>query len=148
MHAEVSVLTYIQASWVEKKVERKRNLAKNTKKHTGEQAHLSSEQSVSKRSKSTNLLHRHPLKMAKPTEDDDSCEKHLKALESEMNKEKPRDSILLPLMKSTFTIRISTMQDEDCTVSEVVSTYGALSHPSVVSYLFILRILQKHLEQG
>ena len=52
------------------------------------------------------LLSQYPLKMYS------SLDSHLKDLEVEMKKAKPREGVLLPLMKSTFLSRRSWKIDE------------------------------------
>lgn len=67
-------------------------------------------------------------------DDAHSVAEHNKALVEEMKKSKPRDSILLPLMKSTFSDRRIFVQNDATTVNEILKVYPALARPSVVSY--------------
>ena len=58
----------------------------------------------------------------------------MSALNAEMKKEKPRDPLLLPLMKSTYAVRRSFIQNEDQSVLDILERYEALSRPAVVSH--------------
>lgn len=96
-------------------VERVRNVIKHDRKRMPSSASSPSE--ATKRSKLSpearkkdSLLRRYPTR-AQFTEDASSIESHLSAITSELEKGKPRDSVLLPLMKSTYPSRrlFSTM---------------------------------------
>ena len=64
---------------------------------------------------------------------DDACsiEWHKKAIEEESKKSKPGDSVLLPLMKSTFQARRMFIQAK---VEGTLQSFPTLSRPAVVSY--------------
>lgn len=51
----------------------------------------------------------------------------------EMKKSKPRDAILLPVMKSTFQDRRIFIQNDAKSVRESLEVYPALNRPAVVS---------------
>ena len=55
-----------------------------------------------------------------------------------MRKAKPRDSLLLPLMKSTYHDRRIFIQNDAATVSEILDSYPALRRPAVVSQVVVL----------
>lgn len=102
----------LQQSLEDKMVERVRNVIKHDRKRMPSSASSPSE--ATKRSKLSpearkkdSLLRRYPTR-AQFTEDASSIESHLS---SELEKGKPRDSVLLPLMKSTYPSRrlFSTM---------------------------------------
>ena len=123
----------LQASWIDKMVERKRNLQKNAKKRSslGETSHP-----ASKKSKISGLQQRYPLTFTLPTdEDDESIKRHTKALDEEMARDKPRDHLLLPLMKSTFYARRMVILNDEQPVSDLLKEFGALKRISVVSVL-------------
>ena len=65
-------------------------------------------------------------------EDSRSVAEHAKALNGEMKKPKPRDSVLLPLMKYTFHDRRIFVQNDAASVTEIVDTYPALARPAMV----------------
>lgn len=69
-------------------------------------------------------------------EDSDSVKQHMKALEKEMSKSTPRDSVLLPLLKSTFGERRMFIINEASSVLEIKEKYPALTRPISVSYLY------------
>ena len=76
----------------------------------------------------------YPIKSQQGVLDDpQSLQGHLKALETELKKAKPRQSIVLPLMKSTFSSRHKWILDTEVTIDSALKKYPALSRPSVVS---------------
>ena len=80
--------------------------------------HETATEGPSKKLKPSSLMHRYPIKLHKPSaEDEEGIEKQMDALQAEMVKERPRDVLLLPLMKSTFSARRSVIQNEDQPVS-------------------------------
>lgn len=66
------------------------------------------------------------------------------AMVEEMKKAKPRDVVLLPLMKSTFQERRIFIQNEAGTVSEIIQAYPTLSRPAVVSFIMAGYTYFKH----
>ena len=83
--------------------------------------------------KKLELQKRYPINTRQSTSDDPaSIQSHIDALENEMKKSKPRDQILLPLMKSTFDIRREFVRDVAVSVRSILDKYPALTHPSVV----------------
>ena len=83
----------------------------------------------------TELLKRYPVTSFKSTLSDDaaSIQSHLKTINEELKKTKPRDQLLLPLMKSTFTIRRDYVQNEANSVKDILEKYPALNRPAVVN---------------
>ena len=78
------------------------------------------------------LLRRYPTRVLDaPVDDACSTERHKKAIEEESKKSKPRDSVLLPLMKSTFQARRMFIQAK---VEGTLQSFPTLSRPAVVSY--------------
>ena len=65
-------------------------------------------------------------------EDSRSVAEHAKALNEEMKKSKPRDSVLLPLMKHTFHDRRIFVQNDAASVTEILDNCPALARPAVV----------------
>lgn len=77
---------------------------------------------------------RYPIRILDTVSDDPrSVQEHMKAMVEEMKKSKPRDAILLPLMKSTFQDRRIFIQNEAKSVTEILEVYPALNRPAVVS---------------
>ena len=66
-------------------------------------------------------------------EDSGSVSEHKKALQEEMKKAKPRDVLLLQLMKNTFHDRRMFIQNEAAAVADILEQYPALARPTVVS---------------
>ena len=58
-------------------------------------------------------------------DDPRSIREHTKAMHEEMKKSKPRDSLLLPLMKITFQDRCMFIQNDASTVAEILEHYPA-----------------------
>ena len=85
-----------------------------------------------KRARGTDILRRYPTTnhiFSSDPDNAESIEKHMKAIGSELAKAKPRDTVLLPLMKSTFANR--RLFDAD-SVNAILEEYPALSRPAVV----------------
>lgn len=74
-------------------------------------------------------------------DDPGSVAEHNKALQEEMQKSKPRDSVLLPLMRSTFYDRRIFIQNDAASVSDILDHYPALYRPAVVSHCMYKRCL-------
>ena len=84
------------------------------------------------------LLRRYPTRLNEGTSSEDpaSIAEHLKGIISEMAKEKPRDSVLLPLMRTLFSSRRSYIEHDAEDVSNILEVYPALRRPSVVSKFY------------
>jgi hypothetical protein len=67
------------------------------------------------------------------SEDAASIAEHLKGVTSEMAKEKPRDSVVLPLMRTLFSSRRAYIKHDAEDVGSILEIYPALRRPSVVS---------------
>jgi hypothetical protein len=89
-----------------------------------------------KRKNKTDMLKCYPFvasnSQSSLCEDSASISSHLKAIDEEMKKAKPRDQLLLPLMKSTFTVRRDFVQNQANNVKEILEKYTALNHPAVI----------------
>ena len=81
------------------------------------------------------LLRRYPTRINDGTSSEDaaSIAEHLKGVTSEMAKEKPRDSVVLPLMRTLFSSRRAYIEHDAEDVSSILEIYPALRCPSVVS---------------
>ena len=81
------------------------------------------------------LLRRYPTRINDGTSSEDaaSIAEHLKGVTSEMAKEKPRDSVVLPLMRTLFSSRRAYIEHDAEDVSNILKVYPALRRPSVVS---------------
>ena len=87
------------------------------------------------RKKEVQLLRRYPVTnniLQDTNENPDSLREHNKAIEKELTKKKPRDAILLPLMKSTYGDRRMYILNVLCSVGNLLEKYPALSRPDVV----------------
>ena len=90
-----------------------------------------------KSSSKDQLLHRYPIKFhGSDIEDPASVTKHIAAIEAEMKKAKPRESLILPLMKKTFHNRWEYIQHEANSARDIIEKFPALKFSAVVSYFF------------
>lgn len=126
----------LQQYWEDKMVERVRNVIKRDRKRI----HISGDFHTqgTKRSKLSpearkrgSLLRRYPTGAQFP-EDSASIESHLSAITTELAKAKPRDSILLPLMKSTYPSRRMFILNDAISTKNILHEYPALQHQAVV----------------
>ena len=77
--------------------------------------------------------YRYPVRVQDSiSEDPRSVTEHNKALHEEMKKAKPRDTVMLPLMKNTYRDRRTFIQNDASTVAEILEHYPALVRPAVV----------------
>lgn len=118
-------------SWVTRMLERVRNVIKTDRKRSGSSIPT---ETTPKRSKGkNNLLRRYPAAEKDDTlVDEETLEIHLKAIEDEMKKAKPRDRVLLPLMKSTFPSRCFYIRNEATSVQQILDKYPSLKIPQML----------------
>lgn len=121
----------MQASWYEKLLERLRNIRKRSK---------SDDLPMTKKAKGTSsvkqaLIKRYPVRVHDDREEDaESIQQHISAMVSEMSKKKPREHVVLPLLKSTYSTRRNFVTSADrADVTEILKEYPALHFPSAVS---------------
>ena len=129
-----------QASWYDKLLERLRNLRKRSNsKLSGADDGAAPAAKKSKRSSKLALLKRYPPRLHDDSiEDEDSVKQHKSAMASEMSKRKPREIVVLPLLRSTYSTRrdyITSDERED--VTEILEEYPALRLPAAVSFMSI-----------
>ena len=127
----------MQQSWSDKMVERVRNVIKrDSKKVKRECPDPVENESEPKRKKKAadQLLRRYPVNNTAfvTNENLESIQQHNKALAIELSKNNPRDSVLLPLMKSTFMERRMFILNEAVSVKDILTKYKALCRPAVV----------------
>lgn len=65
--------------------------------------------------------------------DQETATQRCKLMNTEAAKTKPRNQIILPLMKVTYVTRSLYIRTEASSVQEILGTYAALKLPSVVS---------------
>ena len=104
----------MQQSWVDKMIDCIWNREKQAKKKARNSWEHESPAKHQRVTPNDVLLHRYPARVVDaPVDDACSIEWHKKAIEEESKKSKPGDSVLLPLMKSTFQARKMFIQAED-----------------------------------
>jgi len=131
-------------------IERIRNIIKRDRKR-GVDEELQETPSNTKRSKRSVLLDRYPVTSSScgdPSveEDSESLHQHIKGMKEEMKKAKPRDSLLGPLMKSTYKCRRDDILCQNLPVSMVIERFPAIVRPSMVctyayNYLYTVYLL-------
>ena len=132
---------FLQLSWVEKMVERIRNVNKADKKKsidTNGDHHNDEGLLPPKRKRKlivVDLSRRYPVTTGNSysSVDSETIEQHMEAIEEEMTKAKPRERLLLPLMKSTFPARWCFVKNEAESVVQVLKAYPCLKFPVIVS---------------
>jgi len=87
--------------------------------------------------KQTALLSRYPVSTVsnnstEVTEDAESLSEHIDSIKKEMEKERPRDSLLGQLMRSTYRYRRDQIITESIPVSKVLEDFPALKRPAMV----------------
>lgn len=86
------------------------------------------------RIKGTQLLRRYPVTTDAPgAESDETFKQHMKGISSEMKKAKPRDGVLLPLMRSTYGQRRLFILNDADSVRAIVDSHPALVRQAVVN---------------
>ena len=108
-----------------------RNRIKNGKRKQQQNDETPKKPKIS--TKRDELSKRYPIRNVGCTDDPDSIELHKRALSEELSKSKPRESVLRTLMKSTYNQRRAFVQNDACSVKEILKYYPALYRPAVVS---------------
>jgi hypothetical protein len=120
-------------------LERVRNVIKIDRKkarQSGEDASTSSPRKRQKRdSEKQSLIRRYPVSSSSPLVDAASTEKNV---DEEMAKAKPRDSVLLPILKTLYGDRRMYIMNDAGSVQEILSCYPALKRLAVVSFLCVV----------
>ena len=126
-------------------VERVRNVIKadyKNSRQSGQDYPMASSPKRPKRGVNT-LLRRYPVSSYE-IGDPATTDKHNKAISDELKKARPRDTLLLPLLKSTYGERRMYIMNEAKSVTDVLGKYPALTRTAVVSnaliYVHKLRI--------
>lgn len=78
------------------------------------------------------LMRRYPVVQSGALEDSDSNDQHKKAIVDEMSRIKPRESVLVPLMKLSYQNRWDFVCHQAQSVEEILQAYPALKRPSIV----------------
>ena len=115
-------------------VERIRNVMKRGAKTTGRPGNAEGTPTKKRRKTDNELLRRYPIarELQGSVEDAESLEEHKKALAKELGKKKPRDGMLLTLMKATYSDRRIYILNVAGSVMDLLDKYPALSRPAVV----------------
>ncbi|ORU90789.1 MAG: hypothetical protein A6F71_07510 [Cycloclasticus sp. symbiont of Poecilosclerida sp. M] len=118
-------------------VERVRNVIKHDTKKTKRPLSISDEDTTPKRRKGSGILKRYPI-IQSELEDEATLSQHKAAITTELSKNKPRDTVLLPLMKSTFGERRMFILNEATSVRNILSVYPSLHRPAIVSIMICM----------
>lgn len=85
------------------------------------------------------VMRRYPIGPNSSTIDNPETIAELKkGILNELSKSKPRDSVLLPLMQSTFGERRMFILSEEVSVESILKEYPALSRPAIVRNIMII----------
>ncbi len=147
MHAliyiSVHLVIYVHHSWTEKLMERVRNVIKyDTKKARKSGRDPPSSPKRHKKAANASLSRRYPVSTYELS-DVATTERHNKAISDELKKSKPRDALLLPLLKATFgERRMFIMNDATC-VADVLERHPALSRTAAVSQSFVYKMSEE-----
>ena len=126
----------MQQSWSDKLVERIRNVIKRDRIKCG--CAEEEETPAAKRpKKETALLSRYPVSAGTDystefAEDAESLAGHIESIKKEMEKDRPRDSLLAQLMKSTYRSRRDLIVTGSVPVAQILQDFPALKRPSMV----------------
>ena len=86
-----------------------------------------------RRVKGNELLRRYPTSIVNDVEGDAaSLQQHTKAIATELARSKTRDSVLLPLMRSTYGPRRLFVLNDAESISTILDAHPALFRPAVV----------------
>lgn len=121
-------------------VERVQNVIKSDAKKGIKRPTDTSECGEPKRKKGDSaILRRYPIGSVgtSQSEDNATLEQHKKAITTELAKSKPRDTVLLPLLKLTYDERRMYILKGGNTIKEVLEEYPALSKPAIVRWLLL-----------
>lgn len=114
-------------------VERVRNILKSDRKKGKRLVDTTMETPPPKRQARDYILRRYPVGGSPALlENPETTAEHKKAISMELSKGKPRDSVLLPLMKSTFGERRIFILSTEVSVYSILQEYAALSRPAMV----------------
>ena len=114
-------------------LERIRNLIKCDRKKSKD---ISVEESTPERSKMKvdTIIRRYPITISRSgtNPDQETINQHTKAIANEMTKGKPRERILIPLMKSTFSACWLYVTKDATSIEEILKKYPALKREHCV----------------
>ena len=72
-------------------------------------------------------------------EDPSSVQVHLKGIEEELKRSKPRESVLLPLFRSTYGERRLFVLNDAKSMKEIKECYPAITIPALMSIMLTLK---------
>ena len=86
--------------------------------------------------KGAKLLMQYPISNSDVTESSETVEQHINVISKELDKAKPRDSILLPLIWSTYGHQRLFILTEVDSVNAILDAYPAFYHQTVVNSFY------------
>lgn len=120
----------LQGSWVKKIMDRVYNLEKGRKRKAADLADDTTPRKRGRPKRVISLISRYPP--LQPQSTDTAQEQQVHAIMKEMDKEKPRKDILLPLMKATFYARRQYILDSEDSVLTKLEKFPALKMSPMV----------------
>lgn len=108
---------------------------RNVRKRSKDEEDCAVKPKKKKLSPKQSLMKRYPPRLHNDTrEDNETTAQHLAAMVSEMGKKKPREIVLLPLLRRTYSARRDFITStERCGVAEILKEYPGLQIPAAVS---------------
>lgn len=126
----------LQRSWSDKIIERVRNVIKTDNRKARQAGECGSASVPTKRQKKvqeTELTRRYPVVSTNmDIEDPSTISRHEGGIAEELAKTKPRDTVLLPLLKKTYGERRLFIVNSASSITDIKTRYPALSRPAVV----------------
>ena len=113
INKKIKLIHYLQLIWSVELVQQKRS-------------------KISNEQKCREVLQKRYPTGASIREDQSSTQSHLSAIGNELSKAKPRDSVLLPLMKSTYPSQRLFVLNEAVCARQILEVYPALKRPTIV----------------
>ena len=123
-----------QASWEKRLIDRVYNVYKGEKRKHTDQEDASTSVPSRKRPK---ILERYPP-LNITAIDEGTSDRHMRALDLELQKKEPRMNVLLELMELTFNHRREFVLNEASSVDEIIAKYPALQKADIVRNYGIL----------
>ena len=91
-----------------------RNLQKRSNSKVSDEGDVPASKKGKGRTFCQTLLKRCPLQLHEDTiEDEESVQQHISSMTAEMSKKRPRDHVVLPLLKSTYSTRRDFIISDD-----------------------------------
>ena len=129
--AHSPLILILQISWTDKMLTRVRNLVKADRRKNRESIDYPS--SPKRQCEAATNRH-HSVMQQGLLHDPDSIAQHKKAMSEEMSKAKPKESVVLSLMKMTYQNRYDFICNRAESVQEILEEYPAFQKLAIVGF--------------